>query len=115
MSLTLSLPFPVSTNRLYRAVKGRSILSVQYRRWKEEAGWLVAAQRQKPIPGPVQVSVALRAPDKRRRDGDNFTKCVFDLLVAHKLIEDDAGSIVRKFNVEWVTEGDPCTVTVEAI
>lgn len=41
----LELPFPISVNALYRSVKGRNILSKQARQWKEQAGWMIAAQK----------------------------------------------------------------------
>ena len=113
-TVQLTLPWPVSTNRLYRAVGGRSILSEAYRRWKLEAGWALAAQHPKRVFGPVAVTVELCAPDKRRRDADNSGKAILDLLVAHQIIEDDSSKFVREFTAKWVDSGDPCTVIVRA-
>lgn len=111
----LKLPWPLSTNRLYRAVKGRSILSEDYRAWKREAALMLMAQRAPHLAGPVSVNVALVAPDKRARDGDNTLKSLFDALKAYGVIEDDSNRIIRKFTVEWMPSGDPCTVTIRSL
>lgn len=108
----LSLPFPMSTNRLYRAVKGRSILSEQYRAWKAEAAQMLMLQRAPRIAGPVSITVSLRAPDKRARDGDNLLKSTFDALKSYGVIEDDSNRIIRRFSVEWSSIGDPCVVSI---
>jgi Holliday junction resolvase RusA-like endonuclease len=111
----ISLPFPPSINKLYRAVAGRSILSREYRAWKDEAGLLLASQRPLKVSGPVSVVVELVPPDKRRRDADNAgTKAVLDLLVAHGVIEADDSRILKSITARWVESGEPCTVTIEA-
>lgn len=109
----LSLPFPPSINRLYRAVGGRSILSAEYRAWKAEAGLLLNSQHPEKMLGRVAVCVALKAPDNRRRDADNAgTKAVLDLLVAHQIIEADDSRFLRSIEAKWVDAGEPCTVTI---
>jgi len=113
--VSIALPFPTSANRMYRAVAGRSILSTEYRRWKQQAGWALQAQRPAKIAGPVGISVDLRAPDKRKRDCDNSLKPILDLLKTHQVIEDDNNRIVRSLYARWVEDGEPCVVTVEAI
>jgi len=111
----ISLPFPPSQNRLFRQFKG-SHLSEAYRKWRDEAGWGVKAQRPPKVSGPVAISVALKAPDKRRRDLDNVGfKAVIDLLVSHEIIEGDDCKFVKRIQAEWVDAGDPCTVTVRGI
>jgi crossover junction endodeoxyribonuclease RusA len=64
----LALPFPPSTNRLWRVVEGRAILSKAYREWIAEAGLELMRQRPKRYDGPVALSIELGPPDKRRRD-----------------------------------------------
>jgi Holliday junction resolvase RusA-like endonuclease len=102
-------------NALYRAVGGRSILSAEYRRWKNAAGTMLTVQRPRKRLGKVSVTVELCAPDQRRRDIDNagFKACL-DLLVAHQIIEGDDSRFVRSVTAKWVDSGDPCTVFVEA-
>lgn len=109
----VTLPFPPSINRLYRAVGGRSILSEAYRLWKTEAGLTLNSQRPKKVAGKVSVTVELCAPDKRRRDADNAgTKAVLDLLVNHQIIEADDSRILREITARWVESGPSCTVFV---
>jgi Holliday junction resolvase RusA-like endonuclease len=111
----VELPFPPSQNRLFRQFKG-SHLSENYRKWRDEAGWGMKAQRPGKVSGPVSVSVSLVAPDKRRRDLDNVGfKAVIDLLVTHQIIEADDSTCVRKIEAEWASSGAPCTVHVRGI
>lgn len=110
----LVLPYPPSTNSLYRAVKGRSILSKAYRDWITQAGMEVMLQRPKRTLGKVGITISLKAPDKRRRDLDNVGgKAVLDLLVRHSLIEGDDSRFVRALHMEWVEEGHPCMVIIK--
>jgi crossover junction endodeoxyribonuclease RusA len=111
--LRVTLPFPPSTNSLFRNVRGRGrVRSEAYKAWAIEAGYRV--NRAARLKGPVSVSVALCAPDKRRRDADNSLKPILDLLVKHGVIEADDWSIVRSVKAEWVDEGDPCLVTIRS-
>lgn len=108
------LPYPPSVNALYRAVKGRSILSEKYREWQYEAGQVLGLQRPLPVPGAVNVTVELSPPDKRRRDIDNAGfKAVLDLLVKHRVIEGDDSKFVRQITARWVESENECTVIVE--
>ena len=108
----VSLPYPPSLNGIFRQHKGAR-LSEAYRLWRDEAGWMLAAQRPAPVAGPVAISVGLKAPDKRRRDLDNVGfKAVIDLLVKHQIIEADDSRIVRRIEAEWLPEGDPCRVEI---
>lgn len=112
----ISLPFPPSVNRLYRAVGGRSILSEAYRKWKQEAGLTLISQRPAKIRGPVSVEVELCPPNKRRRDIDNAGfKAVLDLLVNHQIIEADDGTVVKAITARWVDAGEPCRVVVSGV
>lgn len=108
------LPYPPSVNALYRAVKGRSILSEKYRQWQYEAGQIIGLQRPGMVPGAVNVTVELSPPDKRRRDIDNAGfKAVLDLLVKHRVIEGDDSKFVRQITARWVESENECTVIVE--
>jgi crossover junction endodeoxyribonuclease RusA len=108
----INLPFPVSVHRTFRKYNG-AYLSAAYRAWRDEAGWMLKQQKPVPVAGPVTVLIELRAPDKRRRDGDNYKKGPIDLLVSHGVIEADDSRIVRESTVRWVDSGEPCTVIVE--
>ena len=68
------------------------------------------AQRQEPISGPVDVEIHLGRPDKRKRDLDNYSKGVLDLLCHAGLIDDD--SELQSLTTRWCDKVKPKTVTV---
>lgn len=90
---TLTLPYPPSANRLWRAVKGRQIKSAAYRSWLAEAAVLIAAQRPKPVAGLYRLTLIATRPDKRRRDIDNLIKPCGDALVQSGVIGDDSDAL----------------------
>lgn len=106
------LPFPPSTNTLFgNSGKGRR-MTKKYAAWRKEAGQELNAQRVKPVPGRVYVKISLVAPDKRRRDGDNTQKAIFDLLVKHTIIDGDDNRTLIGSSWEWCQSGHPCTVQI---
>jgi Holliday junction resolvase RusA-like endonuclease len=98
------LPIPPSVNGLYINVRGRGrVKSARYRAWLKHAGWELQAQkgRMKTILGPVKVAIyAVRPKGQRAPDIDNIQKALLDILVEHKIIEDDRH--VVKVSSEWV-------------
>jgi len=115
MTVTLTLPFPVSVNGAFRRYNGKH-LSERYRRWRDNAGWELKCQRPRKLKGPVEVEISLRAPDRRKRDGDNLAKGLLDLLAAHGVIEDDNRFIVHRQSIEWIEDGLPrAVVTIRSI
>lgn len=113
MSVVLELPFPPSINRLWRGSGKRVYRSAEYTNWLEQAQWIVAAGRHKPIVGNYEIYVLLRAPDRRRRDLDNFAfKAVSDLLVKTGLVQDD--SHAKLIASTWVEEGPGVTIMLQS-
>lgn len=109
--IVLDLPSPPSVNNLFINKRGRGrITSPHYTQWKELAGWELQRQRPNKIRGPVTVKI--EHEDAGRIDGDNKLKPLFDLLVAHQVIEDDKRAIVRSFSFEWVPNVTGVRVTV---
>ncbi len=105
--IQLWLPFPPSTNRLWRTVKGRVLVSEDYRKWKALAAQEIALQRPGKVEGPFSIVVTLYRPDKRRRDLDNVgTKAILDSLTTAGVIEDDrfAQSILLRWGVQPVLD-----------
>jgi Holliday junction resolvase RusA-like endonuclease len=88
---TFALPYPVSVNGAFKLHNGAR-LSKQYRAWRDAAGFELLSQRPQKMPGRVHVSIAFRAPDRRRRDIDNLLKAVLDLCVKHQIIATTATS-----------------------
>ena len=111
--IVLRLPFPISVNALYKnKLKGRA-KSERYRTWANAVGWDIKAQKQTPISGWYSLTVILSENDNRRRDPDNFVKCVSDALTEHGLIEDD--SLCVSLNVQrQKSDKKYCDVIVQA-
>ena len=98
-SQTLSLSWPPSQNALWRAFRGRNILSKAGRLWYEQAAQELMAQRAFKMAGPVSIDVELAAPTRRRYDPDNKIKALFDSLVKSAIIEDDSNLIIKRYSV----------------
>jgi crossover junction endodeoxyribonuclease RusA len=112
--VTLSIPYPPSANRLWRAVKGRNIKSQAYRQWMAEAVLTIRAQRPRGIAGRYHLRVAASAPDRRHRDIDNLSKALSDALVQSGVIGDDHAA--KSIFLEWtdtVVKGGAITVQLE--
>lgn len=110
---SIELPFPPSVHGLYRGGRWKGDISPEYKAWRDHAGLMLNRQSVGSFDGPVRVFVRLVAPDRRKRDSDNYIKAVLDLLSAHFVIEGDDSSIVRSHYVEWSGEGPACTVVVQ--
>jgi len=93
------LPWPPSTNALWRSVGRRNILSAAARNWNVLAAQELSIQKPRSIPGPVIIRIKLCAPSKRKYDIDNRIKSVLDLLVRMALIEGDGCDIVKSLLV----------------
>ena len=112
----ISLPMPPSLNNAFINVKGKGrVRSENYRKWADQAGWLVKAQRVKPFNVPVRVRIEINPENGRAFDLDNRTKAVLDLLVTHGVLHDDSNKWVRGVSIEQVEAGAPCTVEVQPI
>lgn len=111
--ISIQLPLPPSTNRLWRRAGARIIKSKEYSAWITEAGWRLKEQRPGSIRGPVELSYRMSYRiGKTRRDLGNLEKAATDLLVLHGVIEDDGPSIVRRINLALDASVDGCVVTV---
>lgn len=89
----LTLPAPPSANNLFSTTKsGRRVKSKHYDFWTSEAGWRLKAQHPVKVPGKVVILIAVeRSSDLA--DIDNRIKPILDLLVAHKVIDDDSNVV----------------------
>lgn len=101
-AVNLSLPFPPSANRLWRAVNGRNIKSEEYREWLDEARCAVLLQPRSVranIPGHYQMTMTADRPDKRRRDLSNLLKPTEDLLQQAGIVADDCNA--QQITIAW--------------
>ena len=92
-SLSLRLPFPPSLNRIWRAVKGRVLLSEAAREWKAAAvNSLPRGHIAAPLEGRLIVTLLLCPParyGKRKWDIGNREKCLADFLTEQRIWFDD--------------------------
>jgi crossover junction endodeoxyribonuclease RusA len=92
--LTLELPFPPSLNHYYRHLGHVTLISRRGRAYREAVVALLAAQKIEPLSGPLDLVVELFPPDRRKRDADNFHKCLSDALQHAGVFHDDS-QVVR--------------------
>lgn len=109
-SVTVTLAYPPSANRLWRSVRGRVIRSAEYDTWLATAAWAVkeAVRKtydRKGIPGPYGLYVQVCPPDRRRRDIDNLLKPISDSLVHGGAVVDDR--LCQVIQIEWAAEAKP--------
>jgi Holliday junction resolvase RusA-like endonuclease len=102
------LSWPPSVNNLYpsRVVRGRvlRVPSGQYRKWRREALIRIASARLPRIEVPVDIELALIAPDARHRDASNYVKAVEDSLVGARVLRGDDARFVRSVRPFWAGE-----------
>lgn len=120
-SWTVTLPWPPSTNRIWRNVavsgKPRTLLSQEGRVYRKAAAdaCLVAKLAGKQIPDRLALRLLVQAPDRRDRDLDNTVKAVQDALTHAGVWLDD--SQIDRLLVERgpVVKGGMVSVTVEVM
>ncbi len=108
--IELRLPLPPSTNNLFITRGKKRIVSPRYRKWRDEAGWMLVEQNPKPVKGDFDLWLYIEWPDRRKRDLDNSIKGVLDLLVSHQLVEDD--SLCQAMHIYRALKGRECVVRV---
>jgi crossover junction endodeoxyribonuclease RusA len=89
--LNLTLPYPPSTNRYYRNVRGRTLISRDGREYRTRAMLAVSGDGRKP-PNDGRIALCMDAfpPDRRRRDLDNLQKPLLDAMEHAGVYEDDS-------------------------
>ena len=120
-SWTVTLPWPPSTNRIWRNVavsgKPRTLLSQEGRVYRKAAAdaCLVAKLAGKQIPDRLALRLVVQAPDRRARGLDNTVKAVQDALTHAGVWLDD--SQIDRLLVERgpVVKGGMVSVTVEVM
>jgi crossover junction endodeoxyribonuclease RusA len=114
--ISLSLPFPPSSNSIWRNVAGRTLKSAPYRAWLAEAHVLLRAQQPNSLFGSYRLAILAYRPDNRKRDLGNLEKAVSDLLTQAGVIEDD--HLADEIRLAWApqpaSKPGRVTVTLEA-
>lgn len=104
--VVIDVPRPPSVNGLTFNVPGRGrVRTDRYRTWLRAAGNELMAQRPGRISGAYLLTIQVGRAASKRRDLDNIAKASSDLLVTHRIVEDD--SYAERVTVEWtdVVEG----------
>ena len=115
--ISLTLPWPPSTNTVWRNVAGRVLLSRKGRQFRKDVAALVAEQwGGEPLAERLAVKVTLMAPDRRKRDIDNHGgKALLDAITHAGVWLDDEQidrlTIVRGEN----TKGGGCRVEIKEL
>ena len=91
--------FPISVNSLFANVAGKGrVRSKRYRAWASAAGWDFVGKGS--ITGPFEVAIILsRKKARANSDLDNYAKAVIDMLVTHKIVEDD--HLLQRLTLEY--------------
>lgn len=120
MSRVITLPFPPSVNHYWRhVVMGKrvaTLISAPGRKYTNAVlGEVLRQKAAMRINHHVAVTIMLHAPDKRRRDVDNYAKSLLDSLVKANVLEDD--SLIRDLRLVWgdILSGGKAVVTIREI
>jgi crossover junction endodeoxyribonuclease RusA len=114
MRIEIDLPFPPSTNRLWRISGRRLVNSVQYELWKSAANAEFYVQFAKKRPqrlGKFTVSIILDQSKRGRSDGDNRLKALLDFLQRAGLVANDSGCDRGEWS--WGTAPAGCRIVLE--
>ena len=115
-TIILTLPYPVSVNRIWRGSGKRVYRSPEYEAWIAQAGlqWMIQRPSQpKTIKGSYTLRIVPNRPDKRRRDLGNLEKVVSDFLQSAGIVEDDC--LAERILLEWGPAGDGVLVEVSSV
>ncbi len=108
----LVVPMPPSTNKLYGTnfATRQRFNSKQYEAWIWEAGLALNQQHPPAIKGNYTMTLSF---GPRKGDVGNREKAVSDLLVKHRIIEDD--SLADRIVLQWDANVVGCQIEIEAV
>lgn len=114
--IALTLPWPPSVNRIWRHWKGRTLLSREGRKYRQDVAACVAQARLQGFGRrSVKVVAVAYMPDNRRRDIDNLAKASYDALQAARIFDDDSQIVDSHWRKGPVDRARPrIEITVEA-
>jgi crossover junction endodeoxyribonuclease RusA len=102
--LNLTLPWPPSLNRLYRAVAGRVVLSEEGRKYALQVSNALPTGHVEPLEGRLSVEFVMCPPEKllgKKWDIANREKCFADALTKCRVWLDD-----EQIDSMLITRGD---------
>lgn len=107
--MKLTLPFPPSTNRMWRNYRGVTVLSHEARNYKQAVK--IAAARIKPFDGEVQWIATAYFPD-RRGDLSNRIKVIEDALNGVAWVDD---KLVKHIDLTWALDRENPRIEIEVL
>lgn len=119
--LQFELPWPPSTNRIWRnvVVRGRpqTLLSTEGRQFRALAAQhcMVARVAGKRLVGRLEVSLLAMPPDRRARDLDNVLKATLDALTHAGVWVDDSQIDRLAVSRGEITKGGRLVVTIKGV
>ena len=117
-SWTVTLPWPPSTNRIWRNVsvsgKPRTLLSEEGRRFRTTAAQMcmLGGVNNRQLAGRLAVSMVACPPDRRARDLDNVLKATLDALTHAGVWLDDSQIDLLSVERAQVVKGGELRVTI---
>lgn len=94
----LELPWPPSTNKIWRRMGRKTVLAPEARKYRANVQAAIGL-RPKKLVGPLMALITLYPPNAQRSDVDNRQKAIFDAIQKAGLIEDDVQ--IRLFAAAW--------------
>lgn len=92
--MQFSLPYPPSTNHLYRpGAGGKRYLLTEVKDYRTKVSWALMQQLPRgwqTLAGPVDVRLKICPPDRMRRDLDNTLKALLDAMTKGGVYGDDS-------------------------
>jgi crossover junction endodeoxyribonuclease RusA len=90
--IELRLPWPPQANNLHTVARGRKILGLAGRAYRDLVFVLVHQQlgHHEPLAGALRVTFRVYEPDRRRRDLSNLLKAAEDSLTTARVWADDS-------------------------
>ena len=118
MTFTLKGETPAKKNSRITLRNGKTIPGKAYQKWYAAACSKIIVQRAQahevlfPVSEPVSILITFCHGDQRRRDSDNGTSSILDLLVDCGVLADDRWQIVREIKVVNTYSKDDAGCTV---
>lgn len=112
----INLPYPPTTNNLFKNVGRGRARTDQYNRWIQHGTAMILQQRPQKVAGPYSLYLRAVRPDRRARDLGNLEKPISDLLVKCGVVRDDSDACT--IILAWVLSnpsGAAVTVEVTAV
>ena len=107
---TYHLPYPPSTNRLWRITGKRMYRSKKYLEWMGECALALELENRPNIDYRFNIEIVVGRPDRRRRDLDNLSKPILDCLQHCRIVKDDC--LNQRMTLMWTNEFEGAKVTI---